>query len=287
MLSSEQQKNIIEEEEIERVIRLNKLPPSLYHYTSFAAFFGMIENKELWLGNASFMNDRREMEDFIDRLKKQVMKACSSSESETEKVKDLFSSLEISYPYIMSFSEYDDDASLWERYTGDAKGVNIEFDTRAFIRCFWTSGGTLNKVSYNYPTEKHQIYTKILEYIKNNDIKNYSKSYIQDQILLQANIKKNKCFASENEIRFATMWDKTLDNSKKEFKLSGEYIKEYMILKLEDYFKERNMGFIDLFKSIKIGPLSKEPVIVIKNYLNSKNYNKLADVVTESKCPLR
>lgn len=244
----------------------------------------MFEKNELWLGNAAFMNDRKEMEDFIDRFKAKVMKECSTLEE--SKANDLFDSLEISYPYIMSFSEYDDDASLWERYTGNAKGVNIEFDTRAFIRCFWTSGGTLNKVSYNYPIEKHQIYSITVEYIKDNK-QNYRKDYIQDQILLQANIKKNKCFASENEIRFATLWDKTLSNSRNEFKLSGEYIKEYLILDLKEYFKKRNMDFTDLIKSIKIGPLSKEPEIVVKNYLCSKNYNKLADIVTVSECPLR
>ena len=283
MLSSEQQKSIIEEKEIDRVININKLPPSLYHYTSFAAFYGMFENKELWLGNAAFINDRREMEDFIDRLKNRVISECG--QSEIEKVCDLFDSLEICYPYIMSFSEYEDDVSLWERYSGDAKGINIEFDTKSFLRCFWNSGGTLNKVSYNYPVENHQIFGMILDYIR--DVHKISKNYIQDQILLQANIKKNKCFASEKEIRFATMWNRTLSNSKKEFKLSGEYIKEYLILDLTAYFEERNMDFTNLIKSIKIGRQSKEPVIVIKNYLCSKDYDDLADLVINSECPLR
>ncbi len=38
----------------------------LYHYTSFDALEGMLVNKEIWLGNLKFMNDRLEMMYFFE-----------------------------------------------------------------------------------------------------------------------------------------------------------------------------------------------------------------------------
>lgn len=42
----------------------------IYHYTTIEALQGMLfGNKELWLGDSSFMNDTKELTEFIDRLK--------------------------------------------------------------------------------------------------------------------------------------------------------------------------------------------------------------------------
>lgn len=36
----------------------------LFHYTTFDALEGILSNKEIWLGNLKYMNDRLEMEIF-------------------------------------------------------------------------------------------------------------------------------------------------------------------------------------------------------------------------------
>lgn len=45
----------------------------IYHYTTIEALQGMLfGNKELWLGDSSFMNDTKELTEFIDRLKNEI-----------------------------------------------------------------------------------------------------------------------------------------------------------------------------------------------------------------------
>ena len=40
----------------------------LYHYTDYNSLFGMLRNKELWLGNISGMNDKLEVVGYINNL---------------------------------------------------------------------------------------------------------------------------------------------------------------------------------------------------------------------------
>jgi hypothetical protein len=37
-------------------------PSSIYHYTSSAALISIVEKNELWLSEATYLNDRREIE---------------------------------------------------------------------------------------------------------------------------------------------------------------------------------------------------------------------------------
>ena len=102
----------------------------IYHYTTIEALQGMLfGNRELWLGDSSFMNDTKELTEFIDRLKNEIISSVHNIDK--EKCKSFFQKVyecaKKNYPYIMSFSKRRDDAAQWERYANNAKGICIGF----------------------------------------------------------------------------------------------------------------------------------------------------------------
>lgn len=62
----------------------------IYHYTTIEALQGMLfGNKELWLGDSSFMNDTKELTEFIDSLKNEIISSVHNIDK--EKCKSFFS----------------------------------------------------------------------------------------------------------------------------------------------------------------------------------------------------
>ena len=57
-------------------VMVQKYGETLYHYTSMSVLNNIIDNDspELWFSEASFLNDKRELLDFIDKLKEAVKK---------------------------------------------------------------------------------------------------------------------------------------------------------------------------------------------------------------------
>lgn len=52
----------------------------LWHYTNFSTLDGIIRKREIWFGSTDNVNDKKELSDFIDKLKDAVL-----SEVKTEK----------------------------------------------------------------------------------------------------------------------------------------------------------------------------------------------------------
>jgi hypothetical protein len=77
----------------------------LHHYCTLRTLQGVLQNKELWLTNASSMNDRTELSDFIERLYQSVLDELSSPDAKT-KCELFFNTyvrvrLKDEYPYIL------------------------------------------------------------------------------------------------------------------------------------------------------------------------------------------
>lgn len=111
---------------------MNKIPNFLYHYTSIEAVLAIIKslgNKDNEYNNitlrathVSFLNDLTEgcllpkalVSCGIPERPISIMLCCSG------------------YPFILSFSELDDDLNMWRCYAQDGKGVSLSFDTNYF-----------------------------------------------------------------------------------------------------------------------------------------------------------
>ena len=109
----------------------------VYHYTSIEAFKSIIENQELWLTNAEYLNDRTELENGIEVLKKlyqytlEEVKSKKALEFFKQFNEQIFKTISIAKVYIISFSKFGDRKSLWESYTPNL-GVSIGFDKKLY-----------------------------------------------------------------------------------------------------------------------------------------------------------
>ncbi len=105
----------------------------LYHYTTFAAFDGIIRCAQLRLNNILNMNDASEMRLFMNGICRAVTErlAQDGAHDKCHEVDAFFhKELEEEFhysAYAACFSEYRDDAAQWERYGYLGQGVCIAF----------------------------------------------------------------------------------------------------------------------------------------------------------------
>lgn len=280
-----------EDTDIIKKMEINEIPESIYYYTNIDAFYNIVLNNQLWFGCTASMNDINEMTDFVIKLKNRLLQKYADDKSSLDKVNEIFDSLILKYPYAMCFSKYEDNAAQWERYADYARGICIKFDSFKLLKLLYYSGGHMRAISYDYEPSNHAIYTEIIEYISNGVLKWGTKEkciqYIREQIQLIANMRKHKSFITEGEIRFSTVWDMCFKDSYKEYKSINGVIREFVILELGKYFKNRKMSFEDIITEIRIGPRSMQTMVEIKGFLCNNEYDFLADRVYKSDCALR
>lgn len=129
-------------------------PPSLiYHYTSSAALISIVTNNELWLSEATYLNDRHEIE-LGRRLACDVVK----SRIAVEPSSDVRTMLELSLSYFDSrtdpqvyvacFSFDGDDLTQWRAYGGSDVPIAIELE-HSPLMFGYTSEGMLDRVMYD------------------------------------------------------------------------------------------------------------------------------------------
>jgi hypothetical protein len=101
------------------------IPETLYHYCGVSAFFSIMTNKQLWLSNATCMNDYTEHKRVYDRVKNRLLDLIPG---ENPHVAALVNELpgNIS-PYVFCLSSNGDSLSQWRAYTGDGAGFVIGF----------------------------------------------------------------------------------------------------------------------------------------------------------------
>jgi len=134
-------------------------PPSLiYHYTSSAALISIITNNELWLSEATYLNDRHEIE-----LGRRLACDLVRSRIAVEPGSDVRAMLELTLSYFDSrtdpqvyvacFSFEGDDLTQWRAYGGTQAPVAIELEHNSLMFGY-TSEGLLDRVMYNADDQK-------------------------------------------------------------------------------------------------------------------------------------
>lgn len=113
---------------------MNKIPNFLYHYTSIEAVLAIIKsldnkydeynNITLRATHVSFLNDLTE-----GCLLPKALASCGIPKRTMSIVLCC-----PGYPFILSFSELNDDLNMWRCYARDGKGVSLSFDTTSFCQ---------------------------------------------------------------------------------------------------------------------------------------------------------
>lgn len=129
-------------------------PPSLiYHYTSSVALISIVANNELWLSEATYLNDRHEIE-----LGRRLACDCVRARIAAEPSPDVRAMLELALSYFDSrtdpqvyvacFSFEGDDLTQWRAYGGTDAPVAIELE-HSSLMFGYTSEGVLDRVMYD------------------------------------------------------------------------------------------------------------------------------------------
>ncbi len=276
----------------------------LYHYTDYNSLFGMLRNKELWLGNISGMNDKLEVVGYINNLEfyiqrslpkfykgdnklitqKKIVSRYTNFHNKMMKFKGELN------PFALCFSKNEDDAAMWERYANNARGVCIEFNESSLENIFLDSEFGLINENYNLDIEPF-----ILELVEQYFLAEESEyaDNLFSLMLLQACSHKHIGFNSENEVRLVTPYPDSVNSEYEEIRYvtNAERIRKVLVLRLENFCKFKDVPYDNLLQklisSIIIGPRSLQNLSDLKSFLLDLNLNDLANQVYESSCPLR
>nr|WP_140404644.1 DUF2971 domain-containing protein [Sphingomonas sp. CDS-1] len=160
-------------------------PPLIYHYTSSAALISIVANNELWLSEATYLNDRHEIE-----LGRRLACDCVEARISTEPSSDVRAMLEMTLScfdsrtdpqvYVACFSFEGDDLTQWRAYGGTDAPVAIELEHSPQMFGY-TSEGVLDRVLYDVDDQRW-VFDQLL--------KAYADAYRED-IVDPISVKRN------------------------------------------------------------------------------------------------
>lgn len=266
----------------------------LYHYTSINSFFGIIKNKELWLGNAASMNDKAELRHFTQKLEKAVREDFPDKHHEINFLwSKIEEEIERNYPFVMSLSSCFDDAAQWERYANRATRVCLIIDTKAIVQMFYNHSGFLSKVFYEGDIRQHEHYKIIAEHFLNGGWRIFKNedAWISN-LALTAQSYKHKSFAQENEIRMI-VFSQVIDFHsgdgvfRVEHECLNNQIRKVLKVDLEKMHNHEGVSLDSLFAGVMLGPKSPQQLNALKGFLKENGFNQLAENIYLSECPLR
>ena len=286
----EQNEINIRKQEVDKRIKKHNYGEKLYHYTSFTSLIGILNKKELWLGNTANMNDKLEIIDFIEKLRRAVL-----DDIYPDKIDDcnlffekLHNRLKSEYPYASCFSKLKDNAAQWERYADNAYGACIVFNTSEFMNLIYYSGALFSEVFYEYDIRQHEHYKVLKNYFNTGVLNGFSNEIGEmDNLLACAYMHKHESFCTESELRLTTLWNHKIVGSEFSFEMVNGKLKKVLKLSLQELCSEENVDFEDLIDSIVIAPRSEQNEQELKEYLENLGYKKLSNKITRSQCPLR
>lgn len=280
----------------------------LYHYTTFAAFDGIIRCAELRLNNILNMNDASEMRLFMNGICRALTERLDQNGAgdKSHEVEVFFQQeLEEEFhysAYAACFSEYRDDAAQWERYGYLGQGVCIAFHENLMQKM---TGGimSLQKVYYQTDMREHRLVDDFYKIIQNTDTFPACVPSLQNlmkEAWLQSAAFKHPSFASEKEVRLVISpfidhagirpGDSPAKNSfpmEPKYHVSSERIKKYYPLDLRKMCEELGLNLSDLVGEIIIGPTSSQSLPILQDYLEDCGLAVLKDRISVSECPLR
>lgn len=265
--------------------------PDLYHYTSMSVLHSMLfSSHEIWFSEASVLNDTKELLDFIDNLMDATGKIIQPEnklkhQKFFEKVR---AQLPSQYPYVFCFSRRADDAAQWERYGDNASGVCIKFNTKNFSKMLYSLcwDAFLQEVFYNYDASAHQHCSIVQKWIDEGVVEGFSnEDDMINNIIATSSSYKHRSFMAEDEVRAIVL--SSPSDSNFSFEVHNGIVKKTIKLNFFDQCKELDMDVQDLFEEIVIGPRAEQNIDTYKEFLMANHFDRLAEMVKKSECPLR
>lgn len=260
----------------------------LIHYTTLSAFEGIFGNGEFWFSDISQVNDKKERVLYIETKISEIM---VSADDEKKKILEDLRQKIRQYTkkshYIFCLSSNYDDASQWERYGDNGKGIGIVFN-REFFELLETP------TSCDPPPEEI-LHLRSVNY-QLRDACNFIENYIDaedpiikamyfDWILSISMEYKHNSFQNEKEIRAILEIPSACE--KQQYANVRGNLKHYYPYQWKVACENKNIAYEDLISEILIGPRSEIEPSMMAGYLKRLGYNGLANKIKKSECPLR
>ncbi len=281
----------------------------VYHYCSVESFFNIIKNKTLWLSDAEYMNDNKEII-WVDEVVKNILLEIKQETLTVEeranivKFEKAYNSLIHNKHYFISFSEEKDLLSQWRGYANNCSGVCIGFQF-GLLPDIIKIASKPQAVSQYQGEQIIMVTTPIIGY----EYISYDQEHIKDEILKCIQIDnshkmsarfikelattlKHPSFKEEKEARITytpsnhhqskenSFMDKSLSRiSKQKYRVSNNQIISYY--KLDFRSKYNSL----LIPEIKLGPKCKLEEDDLKDFLIFQDYKNT--IVTRSESSYR
>lgn len=173
--------------------------PRLFHYTKTSSLLGILDSQELYFSCLRNLNDASEGRAILDIIRDLV--PTGIAKNLIQYVKKNFSSIEkkARSSYSFSFTTEEDDASQWDRYADQGKGVCIEFNSEQLERLMNSfSQVRLNKIIYIDSNREKEI---------ENELNKLASNIIIDDLIKELAFFsmrfKHFSFRHENEYRLS------------------------------------------------------------------------------------
>jgi hypothetical protein len=209
---------------VERLDGHKNAGATFYHYTDVPALLSMLTTGEIWLSDATFLNDRTEVQFGLD-----VTLACLAEVRSDPSNSDLADFLEATIAcfenkkrpaaFVCCFSLNGDDLSQWRGYAGRGKGIAIGFKAAGNTFFVQSMHAGLNLVYYALDEQRFIINIVISEFVEalredlNNPLPGVRKMPRAEELEICSDSLyyelwryivtfKHAGFASEREVRF-------------------------------------------------------------------------------------
>lgn len=250
------------------------MPKNLFHYTSQTGLLGMIENKEIWATNISYLNDLKEFKHTIELIREIIANEIKKGTIDTDLLSLFEEVVKTAFPnqtiFIASFSEEGDLLSQWRGYCGDGVGYSIGIDRDILNEIAIANNFILTKCIYKLDEQVNELqsYFKwIIQTTKNHE---GIVAYLLQMLVTIAPRFKDRAFSEEKEWRIV---GSISDLSKVHFRPGKSTLLPFVKLPLISNNSKR-MSISKLF----IGPspdtvLAKQAVhtLCVKHLVNCSN----------------
>ncbi len=267
---------------------------NVFHYTSINALFNIINDKELRLTNAMYLNDREEFVNFIDVLKNRFNTGFKFDqfvlfldEIKENQLNGIEESHNLAY-YIFSTCKSLGDLPMWNWYS-KGEGICIEFDNTELADFFKKSINNLEKADcYQYDCiytdeDKKEILTESIKEAKTIITKPKRDKFDLWNLLCPFSFSfKNKQFFYENEHRYVVKIDvdEVIDNNSEIIKVKYDFYCSNNSIK-----PSINISFDKIpIKRIIVSPRNSNETIIngIKLFLQNKGYKDIEVIKFDS-----
>lgn len=244
--------------------------PLLYHYTTAEGIFGIVREKELWLTNVNYLNDKSECIHAFELCEELLEAKVKNNESSIFNVllngfREIRKDEGFPNVFVGSLSTLGDQLSQWRGYSR-YNGLSLGFDYPSLHQHVGKQEMAIFPCVYSEEKKISAIETFIKAYarFKNNgsepgrDYKWRGESEkifagsFHEMLGILSPILKNNAFSEESEYRIVYIKPKTGENPESKYRLKNGIIVSYIPCKVE-------MPFL---RKILVGPSNKSELMM-------------------------